>query len=34
MLKDIIAAIKEAMREWKRRAWLRNRRANLQTPFD
>jgi hypothetical protein len=30
----LIAAIKEAVREWKRRAWLKARRASIQTPFD
>ena len=34
MFSDLIAAIKEAMREWKRRRGQRNRRAAIQTPFD
>ena len=34
MLHDLMTAIKEAAREWKRRRWLRVRRASIQTPFD
>lgn len=30
----ILARLLAAIRAWKRRAWLRHRRANLQTPFD
>lgn len=34
MFRDLIVAIKEAARAWKRRRWLRHRRASIQTPFD
>lgn len=34
MLQDLIAAIKEAAREWKRRRYTRRMRASIQTPFD
>jgi hypothetical protein len=34
MFHDLILSIKEAVREWKRRAWLRTRRASITTPFD
>lgn len=34
MFQDLKAAIKEAVREWKRRRWLRARRDSIQTPFD
>jgi hypothetical protein len=34
MFHDLITAIKEAVREWKRRRVLRQRRASIQTPFD
>jgi hypothetical protein len=34
MLHDLITSIKTALREWKRRAWLRQRRASIHTPFD
>jgi hypothetical protein len=30
----LINAIKQAMRAWKRRRELRQRRASIQTPFD
>jgi hypothetical protein len=30
----IVSAIKNSVREWKRRAWRMNRIASIQTPFD
>lgn len=30
----IFSCVKAFMREWKRLAWLRKRRASIQTPFD
>jgi len=33
MFSDLIAAIKEAVREWKRRRWLRHQRASIHSPF-
>jgi hypothetical protein len=33
MYQDLIAAIKEAAREWKRRRWLRRQRASANVPF-
>jgi hypothetical protein len=34
VLQDLIAAIKEAAREYRRLRDLRARRASIQTPFD
>ena len=34
MFQDLKAAIKEAVREFKRLRWLRRERASIQTPFD
>lgn len=34
MLQDLIAAIREAVREYRRRRWLRSTRESIQTPFD
>lgn len=33
MFSDLKAAIKEAVREWKRRRWLRHLRASTKDPF-
>jgi hypothetical protein len=33
VIQDLIASIKEALREWKRRTWLRHRRASIKDPF-
>jgi hypothetical protein len=33
VLQDLIFAIKEAVREWKRRTRLRHRRASIKDPF-
>jgi hypothetical protein len=33
-MRDLIAAIKEAIAAWKRQRRLRHRRASIQTPFD
>jgi hypothetical protein len=33
MLQDLKAAFMEAVREWKRRRWLRRQRASAHTPF-
>lgn len=34
MLSDLFASIREAVREFRRRRWLRTQRASIQTPFD
>lgn len=34
MFRDLMTAIKEAWREFKRARWRRNRRASITTPFD
>lgn len=34
MLNDLIAAFREAMREWKRRRWLRQQRDSIPDPFN
>lgn len=34
MLSDLIYAIKEAVREWKRRRWLRHHRASRASAND
>jgi hypothetical protein len=31
---NIYASIRAFLREWKRRRWLRARRASIRTPFD
>jgi len=33
MIKDLIACLQLAMREWKRRAWIRKRSASVDSPF-
>jgi hypothetical protein len=33
MVSDFIASITEAVREWKRRRWLRKQRASINLPF-
>jgi hypothetical protein len=33
MLHDLIASIKTAVREYRRRAWLRKYRASINDPF-
>lgn len=34
MFRDLLAVIKDAMRTYRRRRWLRARRASITTPFD
>lgn len=31
---DLIRSIKQSLREWRHRQWLRARRASITTPFD
>jgi hypothetical protein len=33
MFADLIASFNEAVREWKRRRWLRRQRASIHLPF-
>lgn len=33
MFHDFIASVREALREWKRRRWLRAKQSQIRIPF-